>query len=480
MKRVLVLLFIFFYGVLLLKPSLDISFDSPRYITIAESIASGNGYRAISEVENSPVFYNNYIFPYFLAPLIRLFGPNPCLLKILMLILSLFSLLLFFNLNLKIFSRTESFLLSLSLMLTPLSVKFSDNLLTENLFMLLLILSFYSFDRYLQKNNKKELVFFSIIIYSLIFTRIAAVIILPLLFVYCYLKKDKGLFINTAILSVLTISTIYVIQSKIALDNRFYHLKYFLYKDAFTPQLGYLDIQAMAERISGNIRFYFLKIPQDIFHLSSQSTYICTLPFWGLFLLGALKMKSRIYNKRIFIFLISYLSFFIIWPWQSTRFIYPVIFIIIVYLYAGLRELTIKFPIGIKKLIYLVIISSVLYSGIRELSLEITLNRVYPGEFNEIVRLSNWIKDNLPQDSIILSHNNALIYLLSARKGTYIPYSYDPEIISSHIDKKGVTHILADRINYEMIRYIYPWINKNRENLKIIKIDGGTILFELD
>ncbi len=465
---------------MLLSPTVDISFDSPRYITIAKSIASGNGYRLMSEIDNNPVFYNNYIFPYILAPLIKLFGLNPYPLKMFMLIISLLSIFLFFDLNLETFSKKESFLLSTSLIATPLFIKFSDKLLTEPPFMLLLLLSLWCLSKYLQKNKKRYLSFFLIAAYSLIFTRTVGIIALPLLFIYSYFKKNKKLFITTIVLTAITILTIHIIQSKTVPKDHLYHIRYLLYKDAFTPQEGYIDTPALAERIIANLRFYFINIPKDIFNLPSKNVYLYAILFWSLLFLGISKIKGSLYKKKALIFFISYLSFFTIWPWQSTRFIYPIIFIIIVYLYAGLKYSITKFPINIKQIIYLTIISFIIYSGVKELSLKMTVDRVHPAELDEIVQLSSWMKNNLPKESIVLSNNTALIYMLSSKKGTYIPYSYDIEKITSHMKKKRVTHILADRINCEMARYIYPWINKNKTRLKIIKINGGTVLFELD
>ncbi len=480
MKRVLILLFILLHGVLLFKPTADISFDSPRYITIAQSIASGNGYRSISEIDNNPVFYNNYVFPYSLSLLIRIFGINPYPLKIFVLIISLLSILLFFNLNLISFNERESFLLSLSLMTMPLFIKFSSNLLTEVPFMLLLLIALWCFKMYMQKDSKKYLSLSVITIYFLIFTRTVGIVLLPLLFIYSYFKKDKKLLIATIILTTTAILTIYTIQSKVALDDRLYHIKYLLYKDAFTPQRGFICIWDLTNRIISNIEFYFISTPKDMLHLPSRGIYIYTMLFWSLLSLGILKIKDSCLKTPTFIFFIIYMSFFIIWPWQSTRFIYPVTFIMIIYLYSGIKYLTLNIPTNTKKIIYLIVVSFIVYSGIKELLIKTTIDRVYPAEFNEIVELSYWIKDNLAQDSVILSDNTALIYMLSSIKGVYIPYSYDIKKITTHLENKGVTHILADRMNSEMARYIYTWINKNKEKLKIVKINGGTVLFELD
>ncbi|MDP8215762.1 MAG: glycosyltransferase family 39 protein [Candidatus Kaelpia imicola] len=465
---------------MLVDPAIEISFDSPRYITTADSIASGNGYRTISEIDNNPVFYNNYIFPYIIAPLIKIFGLNPYPLKILMLVFSLLSILLFFSLTLELFNKKEALLLSVSLMSMPIFIRFSNKILTEAPFMFFLLLSLWLLNRYFQKDKKIYLGLLLATMYSLIFTRTIGIIILVPLFIYSYAKKDRNLFITTAILTTITIITIYIIQSRTAPENNLYHIKYLLYKDDFTPQQGYIDIECLIARVIDNIKFYFLNIPREIFNLPSSGILLYATLFWTLLCSGIYSIKPNFYKKSFFVFFATYLFFFIVWPWQSTRFIYPILFIILIYLYWGLKSLIIRIPSTIKRIIYLTIILSILYSGLKELLLEITVNKIYPAEVNEVVQLSSWIKENTSQESVILSKNTALIYMLSSRKGTYIPYSYDMKKITTHIEKKGVTHILADRLNSEMIKYIYPWINKNKERLRIIKIDGGTVLFELD
>ncbi|MDP8253734.1 MAG: glycosyltransferase family 39 protein [Candidatus Kaelpia aquatica] len=465
---------------MLIDPVIDISFDSPRYITTADSIASGNGYRAISEIDNNPVFYNNYIFPYILAPLIRIFGLNPYPLKILILIFSLLSILLFFSLTLKLFSKKEALLLSISLMSMPIFIRFSNKVLTEAPFMLFLLLSLWLLHRYFQKDKKIYLGLLLVTTYFLIFTRTIGSLMLIPLFIYSCTKRDRSLFMMTAILAIITILTMHVIQSRTAPENYLYHIKYLLYKDAFTPEQGYIDIGCLIIRAVNNIKFYFLNIPKETFNLPSFGISLYAALFWTLLCLGMYNIRPNFYKTIFFVFFTTYISFFIIWPWQNTRFIYPILFIMLIYLYCGFKSLIIGTPSAIKRIIYLTVIISILYSGLKELLLEITVNRIHPAEVNELVQLSSWIKDNLPQEPVILSKNTALIYMLSSKKGTYTPYSYDMEKITAHIEKKGVTHILADRFNSEMIKYIYPWINKNKERLKIIKINGGTVLFELD
>ncbi|HEO63820.1 MAG TPA: phospholipid carrier-dependent glycosyltransferase, partial [Candidatus Omnitrophica bacterium] len=254
MKKYLVSLFFLLSAVMMIKPQIDLSYDSPRYLTIAQSITYGNGYNFIYRPDNAPVFYNNYILPYFLAPLIRIFGINPYLLKAVMLLLGLFALFFFLGWMKTYLKEKELLFLSIALIYTPLFIRFCDKVLTEALFVFFLTASFLLLKKYSISKNKIFLILLLICCYCAIFTKIAGIFILIPLFIYIKTDKDKKLALSTVILIAVSAITVFIIQSRLPDNNRFYHIKYLLYKDAFTPDLGYIKPGDLLLRIIYNIR----------------------------------------------------------------------------------------------------------------------------------------------------------------------------------------------------------------------------------
>ncbi|MDD5613849.1 MAG: hypothetical protein PHQ54_02115 [Candidatus Omnitrophica bacterium] len=462
---------------MLAKPQIDISYDSPRYLITAQSIAYGNGYNFIYRPDNAPVFYNNYILPYFLAPLIRAFGINPYVLKAVMLLLGLFALFFFLS-WVKIYLKEKELLfLFVALIYTPLFIKFCDKILTEALFVFFLTASFLLLRKYSVSKKKSCLILLFICCYCAIFTKITGIFILIPLFVYSKSDKDKKLILSTAILLAATIITVFIIQSRLLDNDKFYHIKYLLYKNAFTPDLGYIKPSDLLLRIIYNIRFYFFSLPAGI--ISNDSTLkIMPFLFWPTLVLG-MKNKRSLERRAILSFFVCYAVFFLAWPWQDNRFFYPLLFIKVFYLYLGAEKLLRKTGLKLKKIIYLLILMSIILSGTGELLAKFTTERAYPAQVDEFISLARWLENNLDNDSVVLSQNPALIYLIASKKGVKVPYSYNLEKISLYIKENNVSYILADRFNWEMIRYIYPWVNQNKEKLQIIKTFGETALFSV-
>lgn len=97
------------------------------------------------------------------------------------------------------------------------------------------------------------------------------------------------------------------------------------------------------------------------------------------------------------------------------------------------------------------------------------------------IELGKWARENLNKDVVILSSNPSLLYLLSFKKGVFLIYSQDKRKISFYIHRNKVSHILADTYNnYEMRRYIYPWIYENKDKSRIQKINGAAVLLKID
>jgi 4-amino-4-deoxy-L-arabinose transferase-like glycosyltransferase len=177
-RKFLILIFLLIFPLLLINPGLGRFYDSPRYICLAYSIAKGNGYRFIFDPANKACFYNNFVFPYFLAPFVKLFGINFSVLKGLMLLLALLSTLMYSKWLENILSTKESLYTSILLLFSPLFIMFADKIMSEMLFLCFLCLSLYIFE--ISQRAKKKLINFSLftIVYLLIFTRIVGIALL--------------------------------------------------------------------------------------------------------------------------------------------------------------------------------------------------------------------------------------------------------------------------------------------------------------
>lgn len=474
MGKFLILIFLLIFPILLINPGLGRFYDSPRYICLAYSIANGNGYRFIFDPANKACFYNNFVLPYFLAPLVKFFGINFSALKGLMLLLALLSILMYSKWLENLLSPKESLYTSILLLFSPLFIMFADKIMSEMLFLFFLCLSLYIFE--ISQRTKKKLINFSlfIIVYLLIFTRIVGIALLFSLFFLSLKRKNKTQLLLWLLLTSLVLLTIAFIQSKVDPEDRYYHIRYFLTKNPFAPEEGIVTIRDLIKRISLNMAFYLKKI--------GEATITPFLPYSISFLLLAIlgMLRSPFQNKDLHIsFSLIYSLQMLIWPWRDERFLLPLLPILFLYFYFGMKFLLKKTSLLGKKLLYLIFLSSIIYRGFLTLGYKLSLENVYHPGLREFIELASWCRGNLEDNAVILSSQPALVYLLSFKKGVFLIYTKDLSKISAYIRKNKVSHILADRFNIEMKRYIYPWINENKASLKILRINGGTCIFEI-
>lgn len=476
MYKYLIIIYLLLSIFLLFNPDWNKFYDAPRYISLAYSIAQGNGYRFIFDSENKPCFYNNFIFPYLLSPLVKFFDLKFYILKGFILMLGLLCLLFFYNRTKFYFKTYEAFYLSILFLSLPIFLEFNDKILTEIPFLLLTIISFYLFEIWTQNKRKLIFIFLLLSLYLAIFTRIIGLAILFSLLLWAFIKKDKFIFSLFLIISVSVVVTFLVIQYRVQAEDKFYDVRYFLAKNPFAPQMGLITVKDLLGRTITNTIFYLSGIGKEIINYPSKPIWLSVI-ILGLILLGIYKKNLK--NLYSF-YLLIYIIYFLIWPWQDKRFIMPVSFLLLVFFYSGLKFIINSFGVSIKKSIYALILILSVYGGINKTLEKMTIEKVLPSESKEFIQLAMWAKDSLSQAAVILSAEPALVYLLSSKKGAFLIYTTNLDKITSYLKRKKVTHILADRFNLETARYIYPWIRENKNKLKILKIDGGTVLFELN
>lgn len=481
-RRMRFLLLFITSGIFIL-PQLSLSslgrlYDAPRYICLGYSIASGNGYRFIFDPNNKPCFYNNFLFPYMLAPIIKLKGIDFFYLKLTMLILSIIALILFTQWAERFWDKKKVIYSSLLFLSSALFIEFSDKVMTEIPFLIFLLSSFLLFQVWIKSRKNIHILALTLSIYCLAFTRIPGIAFLLGVIIYSVAKKDKKLLCTGIIVLIAVLITISIIQGRINPEDKFYHLKYLFYKNPFNPEAGYVSPQDMIARMIKNIKFYIINIGKICIQFPHKSVLLSLLTLF-IILNGVLKFHS---STRIFYIssFIIYFFYFLIWPWQDTRFLLPLLPFLIVMLFKGLNPVLEKLNPEWKRVTLTGILLLSFYGGSNKLVRKLTIENIYPPELREFIEMGEWLGKEIKDNAVILSSNPSLIYLLSLKKGVFLIYTTDTEKINAYLKKNRVNYILADCYNSEMKRYIYPWIYENKEKLKIEKINGATVLFRID
>ena len=136
-----------------LSPYLGEYGDNGFILSAANSLAQDGSYTYSYMPYSIPVLHYPPVFPLLLMPLIFLFGYNIIILKLIPLILGLFSILIFYSLIKQFTDKKTTFIITLIVALNPLILMFSHSLLTEIPYLFFSLLALYYINKY-DKSSK--------------------------------------------------------------------------------------------------------------------------------------------------------------------------------------------------------------------------------------------------------------------------------------------------------------------------------------
>ena len=191
------------------------------------------------------------------------------------------------------------------------------------------------------------------------------------------------------------------------------------------------------------------------------------------------------------LFLAAYMSILAVYRWQFTRFLVPMVVILVPLLLAGTMSVAAKLRPALRAACLLSMTAVIVFGGAQrswELTLERGCNRsrgiplaecTTPEQANYFDAL-RFIQSNLPADAVLLTAKSGPLYHYVARKsiGVEAARSQRPEEFLAFLINQGVDHILLASLEGIELRYFGPLLQANCERLQLVKsFTQGTLLF---
>jgi hypothetical protein len=226
----------------------------------------------------------------------------------------------------------------------------------------------------------------------------------------------------------------------------------------------------------------------DIFSLSilkaSTATKECLsgivfgLTFFGLW------HKFR-ENKECVIhyYFMSYFLLIIFWPFrEGVRFIVPILPFIFFYFLAGLKKALAFLRKRFSLPAFYLFAGTLLVFAILNLKQVTAYASAYnytglPKPYQHFMLMHRWIKENLPQDDIIISRKPTITYFSTNHKAIVYPFSSKPQDIWQEAEKNKIKYILVDEFSRETYSYLLPFLSQYENKLKLLHRIGNTRLF---
>jgi len=414
---------------------LGTSYDDAKYIILAESLASGQGYELINFPR--PQIERNFPpgWPLVLAPFTVLFPKNYDALRVVSLILWLASIFLVYKLFSKRLPSPYLEILTTLVALNPLLIGTSVTVMSESAYLFFSLLALVVFDK-LDNKHIDWLILAALLAFFTQQVRTIGIALTISLLIILFLSRR---FKEAGVVLILFIVG-FALQGWLNFRNGGTVIS-----SGYEAQVLSGSMMEKASRILSNASGYFDQVLAGslvpIFGTRLDSSFgilflLLNLAILAVIAAGMLASKPKLEWMHIYfiIYLIGILSF---WNPQvgsvKARFLIPVLPFLYFYFLNGLKWLTkenSRIAIGTAVLIMLVLIARNLQdwrNPIREQMTDLSIG-------------TTWIAENAPADAIVMVNEPVPAYVHAKRKTINFPKN-DQEL-EKYLQNQGVSYIV--------------------------------------
>ncbi len=483
----LLLLFLCIYvilAILLFDPTLFTGGDNAVYIILAESIITGKGYRDIHLPEELPHAKYPFGFPLLLSFFILIFGSHILVLKLVVLLTGLGAFYFMYRIGKFLFEEKVYIVMLFYLSILAFMV-YSHRILSEMPFLFFSLGTLYFFTK--AQTGKPFFYYISFVLATYtFFIRTAGISLIIAMMLVLLLKKHyKYLGIFAAIFLVCFIPWY---MRNASIPNAVSYIDQFLISDPYHLESERVSFIELVSRVWGNFAFYsFTILPKTLLPILRGDLLlsIAGLIFTALILVGFAKerQKCSVINFYFIFAIIILLG----WPiiWSSERFLLPILPIIVLYLFFGIFWLEEKFGFTyvFRAAIVMVIILNFVVIirdawNVMPYTVQYFRGDRYAG-YSKLWRnhfeIIDWIKENIPEDKIIMARKPEFVYLLSKHQSLSYPFSDDYNEVMKAINRTD--YILLDRA--EAMLWLYPVLMKDEQKYEQVYNTDEPVFFLL-
>lgn len=470
----------------------DLGGDSAQYITVAESVAQGNGYRMINSPSEPVCFLYPPVFPVLLSAVVFFFGRNIYLMYWLVAVLGFFGLVIVYKLLKKTSASWTAFLTVCFLSFNWGYLSYCTKYIRSEMpYLFLSAFTLLIFGKYKDKesfiNAEAGLCTAGVILSY--FTRYIGITLFASFLVTLLISRNRTKF-KKSLLMGSTFLLFFLLWTTIK----------YLYGSQVINQFKLLFITDLYDSTKGTLfqnplNFINRFVEGVNFYSDTVACLFSCYPYqkWNLFrnvfpfifilviLLGFGSKFREDKKNELNYYLMFYFLLIIFWPARETiRFLIPVLPFMVFYFFIGLQNLLKRLPAKVYLYCFSVVI--IILFWFNALSLPLLFAQTFrnqPQIFKNFIRIHQWIEQNIADKGIILSRKPTVSYFYTGHQAIVYPYTRNSEEIWKEIIKNNVKYIIVDEFSQETYRYLLPFIYTYGNKLKYIDKAGNTALFEV-
>ncbi len=482
---------------LLLVPYWQFGYDSAIYISLAQSLASGEGYvyMGFPHTKYPPGL------PLLLAPIEFVFGHNYLLMRLLMTVCAVGSIGLTWFLIRPMSSSRVALAVCVMTASSYAFVHEVPGILSDVPYMLASLAALVVAEQYTRDPSIRALAWAVVLILVATSFRLIGVTLAMAMFIGILLHSGElaptRRARDAAVLVLLMglAAGLWVGRNATVTEQLPSELREALsYQDELNSvdpndaNSNTLDLSTFGLRLEKNISYYERLLVDLITARSVENQVLVHLIafFWLSGWIFALFRQRSIIEYYTFLYFCVYLA----WPaYQGERFLVPILPMIFYYalqvplmLLRWITRLPVTSNARVSESTLLTLITFSFFLVNLPSLIEIVLTErqspYYRGGQGEYLAALNWLRDESPEDSLIITDLAPIAYLISERKSLSAPLFGNEREVFESIIRNGGTHVITNNWGFGR-HYINPVIESRPDRFEPIKLLGSNIIYRV-
>lgn len=491
-------------GVWTFDPKLSLSGDNTEFITLARSMAQGEGLVHINSPDPQPATKYPFGFPLLLAPLEWVFAGDWIAMKAWVLVLFALGMGVLYQLakeRVGVLPALAVVALSLTagrsylthgaegLVFGPLLLHYSHQVMSEAPYLTFSLLALWLVERGIKRESIKGnwwlIGGFACTIWAY-YIRTAGIVLVAAIVAHMLLRRDwrRGLFFGGAAFACWLPWTL----RNRAVGGGGVYIKQLFMVNPYHPERGLLDFGGFVERFIDHIQRYLTReLPNTLvpFFTGAETVFH---PASLLLIATAIAATALCIKRGENLLLLLYAAFFIgvvlLWPWPGDRFLVPIVPVLVylgVWTALQLRDLLVEQGragvgrIAAPGLFLLFFLGQV--GGVKRLADYAEAD--YPPQWSRYYQAGQWLKENAPEEAIVLCRKGYWMYIVSGRRCVGFPFE-EPAKVLAHMEREKVDYVVLESLGFPQTgQYLYPAIKEYGDRFQVLWQDQAVPTFVL-
>ena len=480
-------------GVWTFDAKLSLSGDNTEFITLARSMAAGEGLLHINSPDPQPATKYPFGLPLLLAPIQWLFPGDWVPMKAWVLLIFAAGMAVLYQLaKERVGTLPALAVVALSLLagksyLThgpdglvfgPLLLHYAHQVMSEAPYLTFSLLALWLVERGVAREgirgNPWLIGGFVCTMWSY-YIRTAGITLIAAVVVYMLLKRDyrRGLiFAGAAFACWLP----WTLRNK-AVGGGGVYIKQLFMVNPYHPDRGLLDFWGFIDRFIGHIGLYLTReLPNTLVpYFSSAESIFHPASLLLILLAGAATVLciKRGENLLLLVYAALFMGVVLLWPWPGDRFLIPIVPVLVfleVWVVLQLRDALVAKSGALvgKVLIWGCFLMYVVgqVGGVKRLADYSEAD--YPPQWSRYYQAGLWLKTNAPEDSIVLCRKGYWMYIVSGRRCIGFPFE-EPAKVLAHMEREQADYVVCESLGFPQTQqYLLPAIQEYRDRFEIL------------